>query len=114
MDCRVSVEFVCLRKHKTKRPCHQANDPCRACQEEDRLAEKRRLRDQQLDNQRLKNAEDYARQLQGVEDEIEHQRKLLKDQANEQERKSVLKRRQEDLEGLKRFLRMSIKFTSAI
>jgi hypothetical protein len=92
------VTTTCLQKHRFTRKCYNiAAAVCKKCEAEAKAKEKKRQRDFKLDQERQAKQDEYARRLAEIEDEINHQKRLLRDQADEQDRQNVLSQRMEDL-----------------
>ena len=101
MECRVSVQFVCLQKHKSKRPCSKSQAACAICAEEDRQRERIRKRDAQLDAERDAKRAAYALQLAESQAEIDHQRRILQDHREAEDSARLLEQKKQDLANLK-------------
>ena len=103
MDCKAIVKSTCPQNHQISRKCHDkaAAATCHKCEAEARRAEKKRQRDHKLDQDRQANQKAYAARLAEIEDEIEHQRRLLKDQSDERDRRDALSQKKLDLVNLK-------------
>lgn len=81
--------------------CSRSADGCRKCIQEDRDHERRIKRDLQLEEQRQKRQESYARELQELDDEIDHERRLAKYKVEEEDQKKTLEQRRVDLGSMK-------------
>ncbi|KAF2713834.1 P-loop containing nucleoside triphosphate hydrolase protein [Pleomassaria siparia CBS 279.74] len=103
MECKAIVTSTCPQKHQVSRKCHDkaAAAVCHKCEAEARRLEKRRQRDHKLDQERQTKQKAYAARLAEVEDEIEHQKRLLKDQNEEQDRRDALSQKKVDLSKIK-------------
>jgi flagellar biosynthesis GTPase FlhF len=96
------VISTCAKQHKTSRECHdKANATCRKCEAEVRAQEKRRQRDHKLDKERQAKQRAYAARLAEIEDEIEHQKRVMKDQADDRDRQQAIDQKKQDLRNLK-------------
>ncbi|KAM7205986.1 stage V sporulation protein K [Rhypophila sp. PSN 637] len=133
-ECREILERLCNRKHKTRITCSRRKEGCDECFKEDKEQERRirknlemeeeRVRRQQsyerqlqeneerrirrdlkLEEDRLQRQEEYKRQLQDIEDKIDLQRRVLKYQAEAEDEKTTLKRREEELRALEKSLK---------
>lgn len=100
-ECNQFVEKVCERQHKTKVRCCKAKDGCRKCIDEDREMERRIKRDLQLEADRCRREEEYTRQLQVIQDELDHQKRINKYEAEEELRKQTLEQQRSELAALK-------------
>lgn len=92
----------CDRKHKTRVSCSRRKEGCHECVREDKEHERRIRRDIKLEEDRARRQEHYQRRLQEVDDRIEHQRRVMKYQAEEEEQENTLKARGEQLEALEK------------
>ena len=101
MECHKSIESICSRNHKLSRPCFKKDYACGVCEAEDGRRELRRQRDQKLELEREIKQKEYARQLTELQDEIAHQRRILKDQSEQVERERTLEQQQQDLKSLR-------------
>lgn len=102
MLCQVPVESKCPQHHKIIRKCHDKSAMvCRKCDAETRAREKRIRRDYELDKARQEKQRAYAAQLAELDSEIEHHKRMRKDQAEAQDRQNVLEQRRKDLADLK-------------
>ena len=101
MECHKSTESICSRNHKLSRPCFKKDYACGVCEAEDRRRESRRQRDQKLELEREIKQKEYARQLAEIQDEIAHQRRILKDQSEQVEKERTLGQQKQDLQSLR-------------
>ncbi|KAL5401415.1 hypothetical protein PMIN03_011529 [Paraphaeosphaeria minitans] len=86
---------------ETTRKCHdKAAAHCRKCEAEVRAREKKRQRDHKLDEEREAKQRAYAARLVEIEEEIQHQRRVLKEQAQDRERQQALQQKKQDLRNL--------------
>ena len=102
MECRAIVESVCPRSHRLTRPCFKSKTPCRKCEAEDEEKERIKRRDHKLDMQRESRQKVYMQQLQEVQDEIAHERRILRDRAEQNDQERSLEQYRQDLENLRR------------
>ncbi|EAQ84249.1 hypothetical protein CHGG_10653 [Chaetomium globosum CBS 148.51] len=100
-ECKQLVSRVCDRKHKTKVLCGKQKDGCHKCIQEDKETERRVKRDLQLEQDRAQREAEYTKKLQEIQDEIDHQRRINKYEAEEELRKQTLEQQLSDLEALK-------------
>jgi SpoVK/Ycf46/Vps4 family AAA+-type ATPase len=106
MDCKVIISLVCPSKHKTTRKCHEkAAAHCRKCEAEVRAREEKRKRDHELEEQREAKQRAYAARLVEIEEEMEHQKRLLKEQTEERDRQQAFEQKKQDLRNLKERVR---------
>lgn len=101
MLCRYQIEVACERNHRMRVSCHESGNKCRKCIAEDMEAERRIKRDLQLEAKRQKGEEAYKRELQEIQDEIDHQRRLMKYQRDEEQQEKTLAQQRADLATLK-------------
>ncbi|KAH9863899.1 hypothetical protein J1614_009831 [Plenodomus biglobosus] len=101
MNCEDIIELKCPVGHKMTRKCHQkAIASCQKCDAEARAKEKKRQRDYKLDQERQAKQQAYAAQLAEIEDEIEHRKRKMKDQADDLDRKHAIAQKKQDLQNL--------------
>lgn len=101
MDCKVIISSICPSNHKTTRKCHdKATAYCRKCEAEVRAREKKRQRDHELDKEREAKQHAYAAQLIEIEEQIQHQKRVLKQQAEDRDRQQALEQKKQDLRNL--------------
>ncbi|KAJ4289260.1 hypothetical protein N0V88_007010 [Collariella sp. IMI 366227] len=77
------------------------NYGCQKCIQEDKDMERRIKRDLKLEENRRCREQEYARNLQEIQDEIEHQRRINKYKAEKEERKNTLEQHRFELAALK-------------
>ncbi|KAL2856859.1 AAA domain-containing protein [Aspergillus pseudodeflectus] len=87
--------------HKVTRPCFQQQNLCSHCDEEDKETERRRKRDMELDAKREAQLKAYIDEVAQIKDEILHERRVQKEQRDEQERQQVLQQHRDDLNQLR-------------
>ncbi|KAE8823376.1 hypothetical protein HRS9139_09785 [Pyrenophora teres f. teres] len=101
VNCKAIVSSTCANKHTTTRKCYnKAAAHCPKCEAEVRAREKKRQRDHELDQQRQAKQRAYAARLVEIEEEIEHQKRVLKEQAEERDRQQALEQKKQDLRNL--------------
>ncbi|KAF3228249.1 hypothetical protein TWF106_007498 [Orbilia oligospora] len=103
MECPALIKSRCSRKkHNISRECHdKAAASCRKCEAEDRDQERRQKRDHKLDQERQAKQVAYARKLAEIEDEIDHQNRLLREKRDDRDRENGISQKQQDLASLK-------------
>jgi DNA replication protein DnaC len=102
MQCMAIVSSKCPNNHKVSRRCHdKAAATCKKCEAAIRAQEKRRQRDHQLDQERQAKQRAYLARLFEIEDEIEHQKRLLKNRAEEADHNVAVAQKEKDLENFK-------------
>ncbi|KAF2127934.1 P-loop containing nucleoside triphosphate hydrolase protein [Dothidotthia symphoricarpi CBS 119687] len=103
MKCETIIWFSCPKDHKTSRRCYDkaAAAVCRKCDADARALEKRRQRDYKLDQDRQAKQQVYAARLAEIEDELEHAKRVLRDQNDENDRQYALAQKRQDLANLR-------------
>ena len=92
----------CSQNHKESRECHSAaGATCRQCLAESRAKEERRQLELELDQKREANQLAHYIKLLKLENDIEHQKRILKDQAEDGNRGALINQKMKDLAGLK-------------
>ncbi|KAK0643159.1 P-loop containing nucleoside triphosphate hydrolase protein [Cercophora newfieldiana] len=100
-ECHQPVDRVCERQHPTRVTCGRRSERCKKCIEEDKDQERRIKRDLELEKERLRRQEAYAKELQALDDEIDHERRLAKYKVEEEDQKKTIEQRQADLASIK-------------
>ncbi|KAK3370713.1 P-loop containing nucleoside triphosphate hydrolase protein [Lasiosphaeria ovina] len=100
-ECNQLIDRECARQHKTRVLCGQQKVECQTCILEDKEQERLIKRDIRLEEDRQRRQEAYVRQLQEIQDEVQHQRRINKYEAEEEEQKKVLEQHRADLDALK-------------
>lgn len=99
--CWQKFEKTCDRGHKLRIPCHKRSQNCSMCVREDVEAERRIKRDLKLEADRQARQAAYKQELQEIQDEIDHQRRIIKYQKDKEEQKKTLAQRRADLAALR-------------
>lgn len=102
MPCPHHVERSCDRGHKLKMPCHMRNNKCRTCAQEDLETERRVKRDLKLEAERQAREAAYKRELTEIQDEIDHERRIIRYHQDEEEQQRTLVQQRADLAALKK------------
>lgn len=92
---------MCDRGHRLKRSCNRRNDKCSKCVEEDIETESRIKRDLKLEAERVARQELYKKDLEEIQGEIDHQRRMIKYKKDEEEQQKTLAQQRADLAALK-------------
>ncbi|KAH0562483.1 hypothetical protein GP486_002829 [Trichoglossum hirsutum] len=102
VQCQQIVESICAKNHKLSWKCFEKRPAiCRVCDDEARRLEEKRQRGFKLETERQAKQREYAQQLALIEEEINHERRLQRDRAEQNERDRTLLQRQKDLADLK-------------
>lgn len=101
VECTELVEITCSRQHKRQTPCSKQTAICAKCVQEDKATERQVKRDLKMESDRLTRQAAYKKELQDIEDELDHQRRLLKYEAEKEEQKKTLRDRRDEAESLK-------------
>ncbi|KAF2260255.1 P-loop containing nucleoside triphosphate hydrolase protein [Lojkania enalia] len=102
MKCMAILTSQCPQNHKITRKCHDvAAAICKRCEAEASKREKKRQRDHKLEQERQAKQQAYASKLAEIQNEIDHQKSLLKNQADEEDQKNTLSQMKQDLANLK-------------
>lgn len=95
------MEVTCDRGHKLKVSCQKRNDKCTKCVQEDIETERRIKRDLKLEADRVAHQAAYKRELDEIQDEIYHQRRIIRYQQDDEDQKKTLAQQRADLASLK-------------
>ena len=101
MKCHKIVESVCSRNHRLSQPCFKKDSTCRVCEAEDRRQELKRQRDHKLEIEREFKRKNYAHRLTELQDEIAHERRIVRERSEQNEREKVIRQHQQDLNSLR-------------
>ncbi|KAK7703636.1 hypothetical protein SLS64_008949 [Diaporthe eres] len=94
-------------------PCHMRNDKCRTCAQEDLETERRIKRDLKLEAERQAREAAYKRELQEIQDEIDHERRTIRYRKDEEEQQKTLAQQRADLAALKQTAERVLKAAKA-
>lgn len=101
VKCTELVEETCDRLHKRRVECARKHQRCDKCVQDDREQERRIKRDFELEKERLAKKAAYAKELQDIQDEMDHHRRTMKYMTEEQDQKATIAQQRRDLAGLK-------------
>lgn len=99
--CPHILEMTCERGHKMKIPCSERHKKCRECVIEDQETERRVKRDLKLEADRQARQAAYKKELEEIQNEIEHQRRIIKYQRDEGQQAQTLAQQRADLAAVK-------------
>lgn len=99
--CNQLIEKICVKQHAYKVRCEENHAGCSECRKEEEDIRRRAKRDLELEKARMARRDSYRRELEKIQDEIAHEKLLLKlAQENEDQRRD-LKQSRDDLAALK-------------
>ncbi|KAK3990815.1 putative AAA family ATPase [Cladorrhinum sp. PSN332] len=101
-ECNQLVKKICSRQHKYKVKCGKQKEGCEACILEDREMERRAKRDLKLEEDRRSREAAYTKQLQEIQDELEHQKRINKYKAEERSREQTIQEHKNELANLQK------------
>lgn len=101
MKCTRIVKWKCPRGHSLSLSCSQAKGSCRFCIQEDQVKERRHKRDLELEQERQRKQNEYARQLAEAQEEASHLKRVRRDEFDDAERARVLEQHRQEIEDLK-------------
>ncbi|UPL02680.1 hypothetical protein LCI18_013614 [Fusarium solani-melongenae] len=99
--CQEQVERTCDRGHKSKVPCGNTSGSCKPCAKEDEDNRRRIIRNLELERKRQELQDKYRRDLQEMDDEIDHIRRTKNYEAENEKQAETLKRKKEELRALR-------------
>ncbi|EGR46246.1 uncharacterized protein TRIREDRAFT_66551 [Trichoderma reesei QM6a] len=99
--CTKMMQKICERGHKMKYPCGKVNLGCKTCAKEDEDTRRRIQRDIDMEKKRQERQDKYARDLQEMEDEIDHHRRVMKYQQEEEDHAKELAEKKAQLQRLR-------------
>lgn len=98
--CHTKLAKHCDRGHKYSVDCNNQTQKCAACFKEDENTRRRLKRDLQMEVERDMAQKRYAQELQKVEDDLDRERRLMKNEQEDLEQNKTLKERKEELRAL--------------
>ncbi|KAH0495908.1 hypothetical protein TgHK011_009433 [Trichoderma gracile] len=99
--CMKMMQKNCERGHKMKYLCGKENQGCKACAKEDEDTRRRIQRDLDMEKKRQERQDKYARDLQEMDDEIDHHRRVVKYQQEEEDHAKELAEKKAQLQRLR-------------
>ncbi|RTE73245.1 hypothetical protein BHE90_012334 [Fusarium euwallaceae] len=99
--CQEQVQRTCDRGHKTKVPCGDTSGSCKPCAKEDEDNRRRIMRDLDLEKKRQEQQDKYRRDLQEMDDEIDHLLRTRKYETEKEQQAEALKQKKEELRTLR-------------
>ena len=102
MKCQQVVSDQCPQGHKITWRCSVLRPAsCATCDAETRRIAERQQRDLLLEQTRQEKQRAYAQQLAEIQDEIDHQRRLMRERREDSERVKVLHQHRQDLDNIR-------------
>lgn len=101
MPCTEQLDKMCERGHKYKVPCSNEARGCKTCAHEDAENRRRIARDLGLERERQERQARYAKEVQDLDDEIDHQKRLMKYSNEEQEQAKDVEEKRARLQSLR-------------
>ncbi|KAI6264472.1 hypothetical protein MCOR28_011007 [Pyricularia oryzae] len=106
-DCTQLVEEICARQHKRRIPCGKRKSTCEKCLEEDLEAERRAKRDLDLERSRRNRQSEYRQQLQDIQDQVAHERRVMQELLDEKKDREELEKKAESLQQLRKSVKQA-------
>ncbi|KAL7920998.1 P-loop containing nucleoside triphosphate hydrolase protein [Trichoderma austrokoningii] len=101
VPCMKLVEKLCERGHKMKHLCGKENEGCKSCAKEDEDTRRRVKRDLEMEKKRQQQQDKYRRELQEIDDEIDHHQRHMKYSQEEKDQEKELAQKKAQLQSLK-------------
>lgn len=101
VQCQKRLDVQCTRGHKRKIPCGTTGSTCSTCEREDKEAARRIKRDLNMERIRLEKQEQYRRELEAVEDDLDQVQRAAKYELEERKQAESLQRKKEELKSLR-------------
>ncbi|PTB51882.1 hypothetical protein M431DRAFT_498162 [Trichoderma harzianum CBS 226.95] len=101
VPCTKMMKKTCERGHNIKYLCGKENQGCKSCAKEDREMRRRVQRDLDMEKKRQERQDRYQRDLQEMDDEIDHHRRIMKYEQEEADQAKELAEKKSHLESLK-------------
>ncbi|KAI8713538.1 hypothetical protein NCS52_01298500 [Fusarium sp. LHS14.1] len=99
--CQEQVERTCPRGHKSKVSCGDTSGSCKPCAKEDEDNRRRIALNLELERKRQELQDKYRRDLQEMDDEIDHLRRTRKYETEKEQQAEALKQKKEELRALR-------------
>ncbi|KAI6825134.1 P-loop containing nucleoside triphosphate hydrolase protein [Hortaea werneckii] len=101
LKCKQYVQDQCPKGHTITWQCFTLRpSSCSTCDAEAKRLYEKQQRDFALENERQARQQAYKKQLAEIDDEIDRQRRLFKDQQDEFDRRNTINQRMQDLENV--------------
>jgi len=100
MGCHQIVKKTCDRGHSTKVVCTERQKSCGTCKKINDDARRRLQRNIDLEKARQAKQAQYERELQKIQDDLDHEKRLLNDAQAQEQHKTTLAQQQAELKSL--------------
>lgn len=100
MNCTTVLTDLCPQKHKVIWECYEKKPACKDCHTMDEQRRAKARREKMLDEKRQEKQFAYARKLKALQDQINHQQQLRKENQEQAARELILEQHRKDLERL--------------
>ncbi|UKZ81400.1 hypothetical protein TrVFT333_009172 [Trichoderma virens FT-333] len=101
VPCTKMMQKLCERGHKMKYMCGKENQGCKSCAKEDEEMRRRIQRDLEMEKRRQERQDKYHRDLQEMDDEIDHHKRLMKYNQEEEDQAKEIAEKKAHLTRLK-------------
>lgn len=102
MKCEDFVQQTCSQGHKSKVKCHlHSTGHCTACERETLIQERCRERNEKLDRVREDKQRAHALRMAEIQNEIAHNKRILKEQREEKDRENAIRQSERDLSNMR-------------
>lgn len=102
IKCQVVVSDQCPQGHKITWRCFSLRpSSCATCDAEARRVAERQQRDLMLEESRQAKQRVYAQQLAEIQQELDHHRRMIKEEQDSVQQETVLRQHRQDLENVK-------------
>ncbi|KAJ4858252.1 ATPase family associated with various cellular activities (AAA) domain-containing protein [Trichoderma breve] len=101
VPCTKMMKKTCERGHNIKYLCGKENQGCKSCAKEDEEMRRRVQRDLDMEKKRQERQDRYQRDLQEMDDEIDHHRRIMKYEQEEADQAKELAEKKSHLESLR-------------
>ncbi|KAK7753526.1 hypothetical protein SLS62_004601 [Diatrype stigma] len=99
--CNSMLRCGLHKQHKRRVMCNKKDEVCSKCIHEDKEQERRIWRDLDLELERNKRQAAYNKELIKIQDEIDHQRRIMKNMTETEAEKKALEQQKQQLKDLK-------------
>ncbi|GAO16373.1 hypothetical protein UVI_02049720 [Ustilaginoidea virens] len=100
VPCHVKIQKTCERGHKSNVICSATDEGCGQCAREDEKTRRRAAQDLELETLRHERQAAYARQLDKIDDDIDHCERVMAYESEDERQRKQIEDKKAKLKGL--------------
>ena len=100
VPCQQKVPRTCDKGHNYKSACEDRGK-CPDCLRAEKVARRRAERDLEMEKARLARVDEYRRELEEIQDEVDHQKRKIQQSLEDESRKKQIEKYRDELSDLK-------------